>query len=509
VGIFIIHQIKEMMRFRFLLFLLVLFPNTYLLAQDYSIVDTRQTVFYNNTTSISAPEEMDAFYGQDANYNGNQPSYTDNGDGTVTDNVTGLMWSQTTDLNGDGTINVYDKLSQTEAVAAADTLTLGGYDDWRLPTIKEQYSLILFDGTDPSGYTGTSTDGIIPFIDDDIFGFGFGDVDNDERLIDAQYATTSLYVSTTMMGDETMFGVNFADGRIKGYPTGPMPGETEDKQFYMMFVRGNPEYGINDFVDNGDGTITDNATGLMWKQDDSEEGMEWETALNYAENHEFAGYSDWRLPNAKELQSIVDYSRSPATSSSAAIDPIFNCSQITDEGDETNYPFFWTSTTHANLTDQAGSAAAYLAFGEALGFMEMPPESGTYNLLDVHGAGSQRSDPKTGDPADYPYGNGPQGDVIRIFNYVRLVRDIQTDIGNIETESYIKLYPNPAKNTINISSQNEIIRIEIFNSLGQNTLSMNCQSGNLNIDISAMKEGMYFIKSYTQNTSTIINFIKL
>ena len=50
------------------------------------------------------------------------------------------------------------------------------------------------------------------------------------------------------------------------------------------------------------------------------------------------------------------------------------------------------------------------------------PESGTFNLLDVHGAGCQRSDPKTGDPANYPNGRGPQGDVIRIYNHVRCVR---------------------------------------------------------------------------------------
>ncbi len=499
-----------MMRFSFFLFLLALFSNGYLLAQNYSIVDTRQTVFYNNTTSISAPEESDAFYGQDANYNGNQPSYTDNGDGTVTDNVTGLMWSQTTDLTGDGTIDVYDKLSQTEAVAAADTLTLGGYNDWRLPSIKEQYSLILFDGTDPSGYTGTSTDSIIPFIDD-VFGFGFGDEANGERLIDAQYATTTLYVSTTMMGDETMFGVNFADGRIKGYPTGPMPGETEDKQFYVMFVRGNPNYGINDFVDNGDGTIIDNATGLMWKQDDSGEGMNWETALSYAENHEFAGYSDWRLPNAKELQSILDYSRSPVTSSSAAIDPVFNCSQITDEGDETNYPFFWSSTTHANWTNEAGSAAAYLAFGEALGFMQMPPESGNYTLLDVHGAGSQRSDPKTGDPEDYPYGNGPQGDVIRIYNYVRLVRDISTEIESRETEIKIQLHPNPAKDYIDLSygeiPENQI-EIRIFNIVGGLVYQSEMNDQQKRISLSGLKSGMYVLYAKSGDFQFHAKFIK-
>ena len=67
--------------------------------------------------------------------------------------------------------------------------------------------------------------------------------------------------------------------------------------------------------------------------------------------------------------------------------------------------------------------AVYIAFGEALGYMEMPPNSGNYQLLDVHGAGAQRSDPKSGDPADWPHGNGPQGDVVRIYNYVHAVRD--------------------------------------------------------------------------------------
>lgn len=53
--------------------------------------------------------------------------------------------------------------------------------------------------------------------------------------------------------------------------------------------------------------------------------------------------------------------------------------------------------------------------------MESP--SGEYELMNVHGAGAQRSDPKTGNPDDYPYGHGPQGDVIRIFNHVRCAAD--------------------------------------------------------------------------------------
>ncbi len=122
-----------------------------------------------------------------------------------------------------------------------------------------------------------------------------------------------------MRGNETIFGVNFADGRIKGYPIQSRRGEG---RFFVLLVRGNPDYGVNRFVDNGDGTITDHATGLTWTQTDSQHGMNWLEALEYAESLDYAGHGDWRLPNAKELQSIVDYTRSPDTSRSAAINPI-------------------------------------------------------------------------------------------------------------------------------------------------------------------------------------------
>ncbi len=384
---------------------------------DYVIVDTDQSKCYSDDgQQISCPQDGDTFYGQDAQYIGNTHSYSVNGDGTITDNNTGLMWQQTPG----------DKMTYEEAVANASTFNLAGYTDWRLPTIKELYSLILFSGIDPSGLENDDTSGLLPFIDTNYFDFKYGDTSAGERIIDSQYASSTKYVSTTMNGDETLFGVNFADGRIKGYGLTDPSGQG-DKTFFVMYVRGSTNYGINSFVDNGDGTITDSATELMWMQDDSgsfyvgddEDGaLDWGQALQWAEELEYAGYSDWRLPNAKELQSIVDYTRSPATTNSAAIDPIFYVTSITDEGGGINYPFYWTSTTHANLMN--GMSAAYICFGEALGWMQSP--TGDYMLLDVHGAGAQRSDPKIGDPADYPYGHGPQGDVIRIYNYVRCVR---------------------------------------------------------------------------------------
>ena len=60
---------------------------------------------------------------------------------------------------------------------------------------------------------------------------------------------------------------------------------------------------------------------------------------------------------------------------------------------------------------------------------ERAPSGGYWQSawIDVHGAGAQRSDPKEGDPGDYPEGNGPQGDAIRIYNYVRCVRGGDVD----------------------------------------------------------------------------------
>ena len=60
-------------------------------------------------------------------------------------------------------------------------------------------------------------------------------------------------------------------------------------------------------------------------QNDNGSPIMWENALSYAGAATFAGHSDWRLPDAKELQSLLDYSRSPATTGSAAINPLFNC----------------------------------------------------------------------------------------------------------------------------------------------------------------------------------------
>ncbi|MCB0154134.1 MAG: DUF1566 domain-containing protein [Anaerolineae bacterium] len=389
----------------------------------YAIVDTGQTTCYDNQSAITCPTAGTIFYGQDAQFSGKAPSYTLSADGlTVTDNVTGLTWTQSPDLNGDGTINVTDKLTFADAQRYADAelnpQTYGGYSDWRLPTMKELYSLMDFRGTDPSG-PGTSA--MTPFIDTNTFDFGYGDEAAGERAIDAQFWSNNLYLGTVFGNQTCAFGLNLADGRIKCYPSetnGPPA-----KLNYIYFVRGNPAYGLNAFSDNGDGTVTDHATGLTWSQDDSGAGMNWAEALAWAQQknaENYLGHSDWRLPSAKEMQSLLDYDQAPDATNSAAIDPVFNISQITNEAGQVDYPWFWTSTTHLK-SNGSGSDGVYLSFGRALGYMHN-------TWLDVHGAGAQRSDPKTGDPADWPTGHGPQGDAIRIDNYVRLVRAGQVSL---------------------------------------------------------------------------------
>ena len=372
-------------------------------ARPYVVVGTGQDTCFDASAAIAPPLPGEPFYGQDAQHPGPAAAYKDNGDGTISDLNTGLVW-----VKARGT-----KVTWDSAIAGAKTCKVGGFSDWRMPTIKELYSLIDFRG----GFHFTAADSY-PYLDTRYFDFVYGNEANGERGIDCQDWTATEYIATTMNNNPTVFGVNFADGRIKGYPKtvrrGPDATGRSAHTLYVRYVRGNPAYGKNDFRDNGDGTITDKATGLIWQKNDSGKGLNWEQALAYATGLKFAGHSDWRLPNAKELQSLADYSRIPASA------PIFQITKL-DDGE---YPFFWSSTTHLDgPPERQGGAAIYVAFGRALGWMSFPPNrGGTPKLTDVHGAGAQRSDPKAGNPQDFPKGRGPQGDVIRIFNFVRCVR---------------------------------------------------------------------------------------
>jgi len=124
------------------------------------------------------------------------------------------------------------------------------------------------------------------------------------------------------------------------------------------------------FTDNGDGTVKDNLTGLIWLQDASCDGvMAWSNALDHANelydgcsdcggDDEDCGLSDdssagdWRLPNVKELQSLIDFSEyNPVLPSGHP----FTGVQSSD---------YWSSTTNADITSTAWRV--YMSDGAAL-----------------------------------------------------------------------------------------------------------------------------------------------
>lgn len=437
----------------------IVFLHTTAFAQSYKLVETGQVLCYDHDgVQIDCPAPGEAFYGQDAQFTSNEMSFVDNGDGTISDQNTGLMWQQ---------VPTADDFTWQQAVDYCEDLEYGGYDDWRMPSLKELFSISNF---------GTGW----PYIDMDYFTLASGQITKDE-----QYWASNYYVGTTVEGGEnSAFGVNHVTGHIKAYAadaTGPVGGK------YVRAVRGDV-YGENEFVDNGDGTISDNATGLMWMQNDSEEGLDWETALAYAEDNETGGYSDWRLPDVKELQSIVDYNYSPSATDpenvGPAINPMFDCTPIVNEAGDDDYAYYWTSTSALFEADAPYYYAWYVAFGRAVN------DDG----LDFHGAGGVRFDTK--------YEGGPLGEGgERYYNYVRLVRN-HTATATEEMEmdiNSLQVYPNPAQNQLTLTNDEVITQVNIYSITGQLMLQETLNSTDCNLDISTLNNGIYIVRVTNEN----------
>ncbi len=468
------------------LVLLMLSNQLYGQSSTYPVVHTGVIEFYDEEKIIATPSENDYLYWQDAGRVVNSPSYTNNGDGTITDNITGLMWQQ----------YMGEKITYADAGNKVDTLTLGEFTDWRIPTIKELYSLILFTGK----LKGEDADKL--FIDTNYFDQPLGDTSIGEREIDGQTWSSTHYTGLTMNADTTVFGVNFVDGRIKGYPK-YRPQENTPKAMFFRMVRGNTQYGINSFQHNEDGTITDNATNLMWQKSDDGIARDWLEALSYCEGLELAGNTDWHLPNVKELKSIVDYSRSPMKTQSPAIDPLFDVTEINDpDGNPGHYPFFWSSSSHLDGANPYASAA-YIAFGKALGKMKDV-------LMDVHGAGAQRSDPKVEETGrTYPLYRGPQGDLVMVNNHCRCVRNIGTTSSLIDKDltERIKVYPNPSNRFITISAK-ELYDIEIIDLTGKVLVRTLMQDNTITMDTNGLERGIYIVLLENSEGSVVKKFIK-
>lgn len=245
-------------------------------------------------------------FGEDHDYSINAPAFIDHGDGTISDTITSLMWQK-----GDGGERTFEA-----AKAYADSLQLGGYSDWRLPLPQEMVSIFNHQKNNPA-------------MDVTYF-----------PSTGAEYWWTSV----KQAGDTSKVWCGNAGGGIGNHLKTETISAGGTKKFHVKLVR-DPSMPIlveNHFTDNGDGTITDNLTMLMWQKSPPAAELSWEQALSTAEGLSLAGFDDWRLPNIKELFSIHDPARS-----NPASDPMFGLGAAAK---------YWSSTS---IPGQQGVKAWY------------------------------------------------------------------------------------------------------------------------------------------------------
>ena len=239
-------------------------------------------------------------FGEDHDYLINTPSFTNSNNGTITDNVTGLMWQQV-----DGGEMTYES-----AISYCDNLVLAGFSDWRLPTPIESFSIINHQNSNPAINTTYFT------------------------LTTAEYWWTSVYENNST----TKVWCTNAGGGIGNHPKIETISAGGTKKFHARAVRTvtTPTTITNHFTDNGD-TITDNLTQLVWQKIPNPNALTWEQALAYAEGLTIGTSSDWRLPNIKELQSL----NNELATNPSVFTPYFSNLGI---------KFYWSSTTLPNQT---------------------------------------------------------------------------------------------------------------------------------------------------------------
>ena len=226
-----------------------------------------------------------ATFGEDSDYTINAPSFTDNANGTVTDNVTGLMWQKT-----DSGEMIWDN-----ARTGATTLNLAGFTDWRLPTAQEAFSILNHERN--------------PALDPTYF------VNN------AGGTPGYFWTSDLFYGDNTKVWATNTGGGLGPHPKTSTISAGGAQRFHARYVRGTKPTTGHNYTNNNDGTVTDLDAGLMWTQVPSS-AQNWNSALTYAEGLTTGGFNDWRLPNVKELQSLQDIPR--ATASGVTTAPCLN-----------------------------------------------------------------------------------------------------------------------------------------------------------------------------------------
>lgn len=243
------------------------------------------------------------------------PRFTDNGDGTITDRLTGLMWLK--DAGGTGGEGSFDEMN-----SLAHNLTAAGFSDWRPPNPNEIFSLLHFGEDDMQ--TWLSSQGFLNVPDPGSLYWTCNYVDN---------SSSAAYIATL---DGNIFRTSKENTPGLMWPVRGGPDQVLDLSVPANIPRTGQRYGQKwgvywpepRFISHGDGTVTDNLTGLMWLQNPNRASvlelgssqsnglMPWQEALEFIADlnsgvHD-AGttviYSDWRLPNRVEALSLIDYS---------------------------------------------------------------------------------------------------------------------------------------------------------------------------------------------------------
>ncbi len=275
--------------------------------------DTGQSACYDGSGNAIACPSPGESMAQDGSYSINSPSIADNGDDTISDNNTGLMWQKEDDST---------PRNWARARKHCTDLSVAGYVDWRLPNIRELRSIVNYGNYGPA--------------------------------IDAAYFTdtdsSNYWSSTTYAGSKThAWTVFFSSGHVN------VRGKSDNS--YVRCVRGSNESDISssDFSEIGDGTVVHQASGLTWQREDDNTTRSWEDALSYCEGSSLGGHYDWRLPNIAELQTIVDY---------GSFRPAINQKYFPG----TNSSYYWSSATYTRTTSQAWHV--YFNYGDVYAFQK-------------------------------------------------------------------------------------------------------------------------------------------
>ena len=290
--------------------------------------------------------------GQDGEIQAGAPlSYTDNGDGTVTDDNTGLMWEK---QSRDGTVhdvgNTYTWDGAFSAhVAALNSGGFAGHTDWRLPNVRELATIATFQNASPmpavsAAFDTNCTPGCT-VLDCSCTTRSVGYWSSTSRAPATGGFPTSAYFVSFAFGTHAYVpkSVGAAVRAVRGQsPCVPVTGQTTcwSSSGTVISCAGTGQDGELQkgtplaYTDNGDGTITDGNTGLTWEKlttDNASVHWEgyvanWEDAVSdhvaALNGMSFAGHTDWRLPNIRELASLLHYE--PQCANCAAVSPGFS-----------------------------------------------------------------------------------------------------------------------------------------------------------------------------------------